>query len=110
MALENSRSLLMRPGMDRILGLLSKRQRRQILFALNKERVENESDVVTRDSDAEKVRLELRHNHLPRLEEAGYIEWDRDTGRISKGPRFQEIQPFLELLENHADELPPDWP
>jgi len=38
------------------------------------------------------------------------VEWDRETGTISRGPRFDEIEPVLELIENHPEELPPDWP
>jgi len=33
---------------------------------------------------------ELRETHLPALEEAGYIEWDRETGTIAPGPNFEE--------------------
>jgi len=60
--------------------------------------------------DQDLVVYRLVHNHLPRLEKAGYIEWDQDTGTISEGPNYDEIKPLLDLMENHADELPPDWP
>lgn len=78
-------SVLERPGVDRVLDALSARHRRLIL-------------------------LELEHNHLPRLTEAGYVEWDRETGELSRGQNFEEIAPILTLLEDHADELPSDWP
>ncbi|WP_449405170.1 hypothetical protein [Haloarcula amylovorans] len=44
------------------------------------------------------------------MAEAGYIEWHRETGEVSKGPRYDEIEPLLDLIENHVDELPPNWP
>jgi hypothetical protein len=82
-----------------------------ILLLLKRGEAETEADVRIRgEDDREAVEVALRHNHLPRLDESGYIDWDRDSGKLSKGPRFDEIEPILELIENHADELPPDWP
>ena len=97
--------------MDQMLDILSKRHRRLILLLLKDGCVETEADVMVRgEGDPETVGIELTHTHLPKLDDAGYIDWDRETREISKGPRFEEIEPFLELLENHADELPADWP
>jgi hypothetical protein len=39
---------------------------------------------------AEEIEAELRETHLPALEEAGYIEWDPETGEIEPGPNFSE--------------------
>lgn len=94
-----------------MFDLLRKRHRRLILLLVKDGVVETEADVIFRGgADSEIAEIELKHTHLPKLADAGYIEWDRETGRISKGPNFDEIEPLLELLENHADELPPDWP
>ena len=46
---------------------------------------------------------------LPLLDDAGVIEWDREADEIRKGPRFAEIRPLLELLDDHREELPSDW-
>ncbi|MEF8809109.1 DUF7344 domain-containing protein [Natronomonas sp.] len=106
-----SESVLRRPGVGQMFDLLRKRHRRLILLLVNDGAIETEADVIFRGgADSEIAEIELKHNHLPKLADAGYIEWDRETGRISKGPNFDEIEPLLELLENHADELPPDWP
>ena len=111
MNIDQAGGVLLAPGMDRILDTLSKRQRRLVLLGLRSGEITSLSDGIVRGrGETETVQLELVHNHLPKLEEAGYIEWDQDTGEISRGPRFHEIEPLLELLENHADELPPDWP
>ncbi len=40
-------------------------------------------------------RVELRHNHLPRLTDAGYVEWDSGEKQLSRGPAFEEIEPLL---------------
>lgn len=106
-----SRDVLLAPEMDRILDALGKRDRRRLLVMLRRGEVDSVSDVIVRGSeDVREVKLRLVHTHLPRLEENGYIEWDRETGTISKGPQFEEIEPLLELIETHADELPPGWP
>jgi len=103
--------VLGRPGMDRIFDVLRDRRRRLILRLVKQGTVEHESDVMMRGQESETtVQIDLRHTHLPKLAEAGYIEWDQATGSISKGPRFDEIEPLLDLIERHADELPADWP
>ncbi|MDZ5812194.1 hypothetical protein U4E84_12665 [Halorubrum sp. AD140] len=38
----------------------------------------------------DEIAAELREEHLPALEEAGYIEWDREAGTIAPGPNFDE--------------------
>ena len=106
-----SRELLAYSGVDRIFDILSVRYRRLILLSLKESGVKTESDLLIRSMhDPEEIEIALNHQHLPKLEDAGYIEWDRESGKISKGPRFDEIEPILTLIENHADELPPDWP
>ncbi|MFB6303052.1 MAG: ArsR family transcriptional regulator [Haloferacaceae archaeon] len=97
------------PGTGHAVNALRDRHRRLILRGLWNGRVARETDAVLR-GDREEVRSELRETHLPMLEEAGIIEWDRETGKISKGPNFDEVEPLLELMEEHADELPPFWP
>jgi DNA-binding transcriptional ArsR family regulator len=93
---------------DKVLETLADRQRRVVLLLLKRGAVENEADLLFRSKDETKAALV--HNHLPKLEEAGYIEWDRESGTIEKGPEFDEIEPLLELIEEHSDELPHDWP
>jgi hypothetical protein len=109
--LEIPKTILSCPELDQILDHLSTRHRRLILLSLKHGGSTTETDVMIRGADDERAgEIQLVHNHLPKLDDAGYITWDRDTGNISKGPRFDEIEPLLELIENHADELPPDWP
>lgn len=102
--------LLSRPGVDRAANLLRDRHRRRILLGLSDGRVGHETDVTMRRSDLDEVESDLQSTHLPMLEEEGIIEWNRETGEIRKGPNFDEIEPFLRLLREHDDELPPFWP
>lgn len=92
-----------------MINILSKRHRRLILLLLKEDSIKTTNDVMAR-GDSEPDNIQLVHTHLPKLEAAGYIQWDRETDEISKGPNFEEIEPLLELIENHADELPPGWP
>jgi len=61
----------------------------------------------TDDLDATQVNLE--HVHLPKLADMGFIEWDRESGDLSKGPNWDEIAPLLQLMYDHQDELPDEW-
>ena len=108
---DSTKDILLRPGIDQIFENLSNNHRRLILLLLKQGAVETEADVMVRGrNNSTESEMALIHNHLPRLDEAGYIEWDRDSGELSKGPRFDEIEPLLELIESHADELPDNWP
>ena len=61
------------------------------------------------DRELEALQIEMYHVHLPKLEEAGFIEWTKDTHQVVKGPRFDEIRPLLEFLQAHADDLLDGW-
>jgi Ser-tRNA(Ala) deacylase AlaX len=67
-------------------------------------------DITTEDDDLELLTTELYHVHLPKLVDAGYIEWDEETRIIRRGPNFEEIAPLLRLMDDHQDELPEGWP
>jgi hypothetical protein len=56
--------------------------------------------------DVDSYVLALKHHHLPRLDEAGVVDWEPAANTVSRGPRFDEIEPLLELLVTHSDRLP----
>jgi hypothetical protein len=66
-------------------------------------------DITTDNEDLEPLTTQLYHSHLPKLADAGYIEWNEDTQTIRQGPSFEEIAPLLRLMTDHQDELPADW-
>jgi Ser-tRNA(Ala) deacylase AlaX len=89
--------------------------RRRILMLVSEgnPRDEDEFDVedlATEDDDLELFTTELYHAHLPKLADAGYVEWDEDTHTVRRGPNFEEIAPLLRLMDDHRDELPDGWP
>jgi hypothetical protein len=48
----------------------------------------------------------LRHVHLPKLDESDLVDWDEEAGTVARGPRYAEVEPFLELLVRNQHELP----
>jgi hypothetical protein len=106
-------------GFDRAVDALGHKYRRRLLISLLEHNPQSDDDA----QDAEKalgshssgmeagqlLELQLVHSHLPKLEELEYITWNRETGDISKGPNWDEIEPLLRLLRDHGSELPEDW-
>lgn len=43
--------------------------------------------------------LRERSVHLPKLAEYDFADWNREADVVTRGPRFQVIRPFLELIE-----------
>jgi hypothetical protein len=59
-------------------------------------------------SAPDEVADELRETHLPALEEAGYIEWDREAGTIAPGPNFEEAAAHVADLPSPEGESADD--
>ena len=97
---------------DKLLDALSNIQRRSLLVALLEHNHQDDWPIVIVDDDNEKDEIteliRMKHIHLPKLAEYGFIAWDRTNNEVSKGPAFEEIRPFVELLETHQDELSKD--
>ncbi|WP_049927472.1 DUF7344 domain-containing protein [Halopiger goleimassiliensis] len=95
---------------DRVYDLLSHRRRRRLLYLLletDRRSVENvahrlavvesEDSTDAEDEDARRrLAISLHHDHLPRLEEYGIIEYDVDRRTIAVADGFDEIRPFVE--------------
>lgn len=106
-------SLLLDPKLDRVFGALGNRYRRLVLFMLRERDGRMQaSDVMIRGGagTSRDDQVDVRYVHLPVLEEAGYLEWDRETGDVVAGPNFDEVEPLLELVVDSREEFPPGWP
>ena len=96
-----------------IFDVLKNEHRRRLLVSLLD--TEGEAEVrVPEDAHVGQKQLsvlqaEMVHAHLPKLEAAGYIEWDQERQTVTKGPTFDRIEPVLTLLHDHRDELPDGW-
>lgn len=93
---------------DKVFDALAERDRRELLVEL----LDTEShDVSTvsgvpweiEESDEEMIRK--CHVHLPKLADYGFIEWNREEDVVTRGPRFDELQPLLEHVIDQRDEL-----
>jgi hypothetical protein len=99
---------------DTALSALADPYRRQLFLALLEHNPQDDDDtdpldLVPEKDEPEILKTELVHNHLPKLEEMGFITWNRTTNKISKGPNWDEIAPLLKLIDKHKDELPDGW-
>mgnify|MGYP002762999200 CR=1 FL=1 len=98
---------------DDMVNALADIQRRKLLTSLLEHNPQDDTPTVVVDSDSETDAVErlvtMQHVHLPKLADYGFIEWNKDTNEVMKGPKFDEIRPLLELLAKHEDELPEDW-
>lgn len=60
--------------------------------------------------DTEATKVALYHNHLPCLDEAGFINWNRESNIVTRGPNFEEVHSLITLLNGHQDEHTKDVP
>lgn len=95
-------SALLSRELDRALEMLCAPERRFVLLYLLDGAVTNESDLILIGEGTREVQTELRHIHLPKLAQSGFVEWDRSTGDIAPGPRFERIEPLLQMLARYA--------
>jgi DNA-binding transcriptional ArsR family regulator len=99
---------------DIVFELLSSPRRRYILYHLRQtnepvelttlaEQVaawENETDVdnIT-EQERKRVYVSLYQTHIPRLDEAGVIVYDKDSGMVSLSSQAKEIDNYLDSTE-----------
>ncbi|MFC6977078.1 transcriptional regulator [Halomicroarcula sp. GCM10025709] len=92
---------------------LRARARRRLLTALSTQEqmaTTQLTEALATETSVEAIsQTEWVHIHLPILAEADYIDWDRDAGTISQGPRFDEIQAVLAFVQTESEVLPDGW-
>ncbi|MFD1644529.1 helix-turn-helix domain-containing protein [Haloarchaeobius litoreus] len=97
-------------SLDRALESLAAEDRRRLLDELverdGRSAVQLPDDLATAGEDEAAMHLRMRHIHLPKLAEAGFVDWDRERHTVRPGPCFDDVEPLLRLLRDHADELP----
>ncbi|MFD1589298.1 ArsR family transcriptional regulator [Halorientalis brevis] len=102
-------------SLSEVFGVLTNGTRRQMLLELADHNPRTEAEFEGEEFAAEgdnldSLKIKLYHTHLPALADVGFINWDSQTGTITRGPRFGEIEPLLTLIDNHQEELQTDWP
>lgn len=87
---------------------LADEQRRRLLVSLLEEDQRTVSAVVSGAIEEETAtrnaskQVAMRHNHLPKLADHGFVQWSRGTGEIIQGPQFDQIRPLLEFVSDHT--------
>lgn len=100
--------------LETALDALADPYRRQLLTALIVDNPQDDDDrdpldVIESPAKPDVLETELYHVHLPKLEERGFIDWNQETGKVSKGPNWDDIAPLITLIDKHRDELPDGW-
>lgn len=105
-------ALLPSPEFIQLFRTLSHRARRRILVAVKSRSPSagNEFELAEVLPADEALKIRCHHQRLPRLGEAGFIDWDRENDTIAKGPSFEEVEPVLDRMADNQDALPGVWP
>lgn len=96
--------------LDDLFGALSHPQRRRILTTLWMEPslsvggLAPEEGTAT-DGASSRRRVALHTVHLPRLDDAGYVDWDRTEGTVERGPRYEEVRALVQVLVREPADL-----
>jgi predicted transcriptional regulator len=81
---------------DDYLRLLADERKRRLLRALR----EAEGEPISVASDDPDERARLHHVHLPKLSDAGLIDWDPRDDLAVRGPAFDEVVPLLDAIDD----------
>lgn len=99
-------------SLDVAIRALGRQERRQILCSVlhaGEDAWVEVDDALDADGDTT-VPLTAHHRDLPFLTDHAYVEFDADTGRVRRGPRFAVVEPVVRALEAASDDLAHDWP
>lgn len=85
-----------------LLEILSHPHRRRIITRLHtrspRDEDEFELEELTGNDELDNETITLIHIHLPKLADSGYINWDQKQQIVTRGPRFEEIEPLIDLM------------
>lgn len=91
---------------DSMMEVLKSRICRVILMSLIGKTTETRIDTLEREINHENPRMRLHHRDLPKLDDAGYIEWNDDADTIAQGPKFSKVEPLVKLLKEYNTAFP----
>lgn len=87
--------------LDVMIEALRSQARRSVLWTLL-DGTATSVDRLEQSIDAENAGVQLYHSHLPKLDQAGYIEWHGRAQVVTRGMKFFEIEPLLRFLQDYA--------
>jgi predicted transcriptional regulator len=85
-------------ALDDTLRLLANQQRRDLLRSLS-----DGPCRVAAAADDSAERVSLHHIHLPKLAEAGVVDWSPDADVVERGAEFERVAPLLETIDEMGD-------
>lgn len=97
---------------NEVFDTLSAEPRREIIISLLDEPKEcrlplpEAAESPNQSMDSETVAVHLRHQHLPKLTEAGYVRWANEPFCVQRGPNFDEPAFMIENVFESMDEIP----
>ncbi|QCJ46816.1 hypothetical protein [Haloprofundus sp. MHR1] len=97
---------------DQLFDAISAEPRREIIKSLldvpqeRRLRLPEAAESPNQSIDSETFVIELRHHHLPKLAEGGYVRWERETFCVQRGPNFAEPAFIIENVLESTDEIP----
>lgn len=104
---------------DELFEILSNRRRRHILHQLIRERDTLDIGTLSKEiaawedglelhevssSDRKRVYTALHQSHLPKMDKAGVIDFDRDRGTVEPTPALEDIEIYMAVV--HGREIP----
>jgi len=94
-----------------VLSVLATQQRSLTLDDLTKAIVKHNHHEPLREFSGEKItgiKSEIHHNHAPRLEDAGLVEYDRERQLVEPTEQFERVETQLsEILDADPAASPP---
>lgn len=91
---------------DDVLSALANVHRRRLLVELREQNPHGEvPDASYGTTPPDQLEVEMVHVHLPKLADDGFVEWNRETGTVTRGPRFGDLVPVLNLLAEDGSVL-----
>lgn len=97
---------------DELHRILASQERRMVLYSLLDVPDERrlplpEAAMAPQTSvDSERLSVQLQHRHLPKMDDAGYVRWEREPFRVQRGPCFEEVQAVFRLIHDSIDRFP----
>lgn len=94
---------------DETFDVLADETCRRVLLALAEREPQGDAGFRPRealadgDDAGDQLQVRLHHVHLPKLEQAELIEWDREGREVRKGSRFEDARPILKRLATYTD-------
>lgn len=97
---------------DRVFAVIAAEPRREIIRSLMDEPhgrrlpLPDAAESPNQSTGTKRFALQLRHHHLPKLADMGYIHWENDPFSVQRGPNFEEPAFFIKSVLESKDEIP----